>query len=136
MFPVDIAKFIRIPFLCNSTGGWFWQSYHGTVKSVGVPVLWFRASTCFQLVLGTNLPGNPPPQTLNLFRGFFSGHPVNFDQKLSRSIAQIIFFYHGTKNFFLAWIDWPRAFDFKICFGKTLIAFNFDKKNLHKALQK
>ena len=48
MFPVDIAKFLRIVFLYNTSGGCFWQSYHGTVKSAGVPVLWFRASTCFQ----------------------------------------------------------------------------------------
>ena len=48
VFPVDIAKFLRIAFLYNTSGGCFWQSYHGTVKSAGVPVLWFRASTCFQ----------------------------------------------------------------------------------------
>ena len=44
---MDIAKFLRIVFLYNTSGGCFWQSYHGTVKSAGVPVLWFRASTCF-----------------------------------------------------------------------------------------
>ena len=48
VLPVDIAKFLRIAFLCNTSGGCFWQSYHGTVKSAGVPVLWFRASTCFR----------------------------------------------------------------------------------------
>ena len=48
VFPVDIAKFLRIVFLYNTSGGCFWQSYHGTVKSAGVPVLWFRASTCFR----------------------------------------------------------------------------------------
>ena len=48
MFPVDIAKFLRIAFLYNTSGGCFWQSYHGTLKSAGMPVLWFRASTCFQ----------------------------------------------------------------------------------------
>ena len=32
------------------------------------------------------------------------------------------------KNFLVAWIDWSHAFDFRICFGKTLIAFNFDEK--------
>ena len=31
-------------------------------------------------------------------------------------------------NFLLAWIDWSCAFDFRICFGKTLTASNFDKK--------
>ena len=48
VFPVDIVKFLRIAFLYNASGGCFWQSYHGTVKSAGVPVLWFGASTCFQ----------------------------------------------------------------------------------------
>ena len=31
-------------------------------------------------------------------------------------------------NFFLAWIDLSRAFDFRICSGKTFIAFDFDGK--------
>ena len=31
-------------------------------------------------------------------------------------------------NFFLVWIDLLRAFDFRIYFGKTLIAFDFDEK--------
>ena len=44
MFLVVIARCLRIAFLCNTSGGCFWQSYHGTVKSAGVPV---RASTCF-----------------------------------------------------------------------------------------
>ena len=48
MFPKDIAKDLRIVFLYSTSGGCFWQSYHGTVKSPGVPVLWFRACTCFQ----------------------------------------------------------------------------------------
>ena len=39
VLPVDIAKFLRIAFLYNTSGGCLWQSYHGTVKSAGVPVL-------------------------------------------------------------------------------------------------
>ena len=46
MFPVDIAKFLRILFLYNTSGDCFWQPYHGTGKSAGVPIVWFRASTC------------------------------------------------------------------------------------------
>ena len=42
------CKVLRIAFLKNNSGGCFWQSYHGTVKSAGVPVLWFRVSTCFR----------------------------------------------------------------------------------------
>ena len=43
-----MAKFLRIAFLCNTSGGYFWQCYHGTVKLAGVPALWFCTSTCFQ----------------------------------------------------------------------------------------
>ena len=100
MFPVDIAKFLRIAFLYNTSGGCFWQSYHGTVKSAGVPVLWFRASTCFQFWSKT-----------------FTKRCTN-NSLLSRDKTIFLF----------AWIDWSRAFDFRICFGKTLIAFNFDEK--------
>ena len=35
-------------------------------------------------------------------------------------------------NFLFAWIDWSCAFNFRICFGKTLIASNFDKKTYTK----
>ena len=91
--------FLRIFLLCNNSGGCFWQSYHGTVKSAGVPVLWFRASTCFQFWSKT-----------------FTKRCTN-NSLLSRD-----------KSFLLSWIDWSRAFDFRICFGKTLIASDFDEK--------
>ena len=48
MFPVEIAKFLRTTFLKNTSSGCFWQSYHSTIKSAGVSVLWFRASTYLQ----------------------------------------------------------------------------------------
>ena len=35
VFPVDIAKFLRIALLYNSSGGCIWLSYHNTVKSTG-----------------------------------------------------------------------------------------------------
>ena len=35
-------------------------------------------------------------------------------------------------NFFLAWIFWSCAFDFRICFGKTLVAFSFHEKTYTK----
>ena len=47
VFPVDFAVHLSRVSLCNISVGWFWQSCHGTVKSVGVPVFWFGASTCF-----------------------------------------------------------------------------------------
>ena len=48
VFLVDITKFLRIVFSYNTAGGCFWQSYYGTVKPAGVPVLWFHTSMCFQ----------------------------------------------------------------------------------------
>ena len=42
------SKLLRIVFLYNTSGGCFQQSYHGTVKPAGMPVHWFRASSCFQ----------------------------------------------------------------------------------------
>ena len=98
VFPVDIATFLRIVFLYNTFSGCFWQSYHGTVKSTGVPVLWFRAFTC-----------------------------IWFWSKTFTNIAQIILYYTSQNNFFLAWIDCSRVFAFRICFGKTLIVFDFDE---------
>ena len=52
----------------------------------------------------------------------------DFDQKLSRNVAQIILYYHVTNQFFVAWFYWSHAFDFRICFGKILIVFHFDEK--------
>ena len=96
MFPVDIAKFLRIPFSCNTSGGRFWESYHGTVKSPGVPVLWFRTSTAF-----------------------------NFDQKLLRNVAQIILYYHVTKQF-LPCLNWlATCFWFQNMFWKNINCFRF-----------
>ena len=99
---MDIAQFLRMAFLCNTSGDCFWQRYHSTVKSPGVPV---------------------PPRALYL-HDFAPPRAFNFNQKLSQNVAQITVYYHVTNNFFLASIDWPRVFDFRICF-----------KNLHKALQ-
>ena len=31
-------------------------------------------------------------------------------------------------NFFLARIDWSCAYGFRVCFGKTLVAFDFEEK--------
>ena len=76
VFSVDIAKFLRIAILYNTSGGCYWQSYHGTVKSAGAPVLWFYASIWFR-----------------------------FDQKLSRNVVQIILYYHVTK-LFLPCLNW------------------------------
>ena len=41
-----------------------------------------------------------------------------------------------TVNFFLAWIDLSRAFDFRIYFRKTLVAFDFDQKLTQKVAQR
>ena len=95
MFPVDITKFLRILFLYNTSGSCFWQSYHGTVKSAGVPVFWFRASTCFS----------------------------DLDQKLSWNAAQIILYYHVTKQFPLCSIWLVTCFWFQDMFWKNINCF-------------
>ena len=56
-------------------------------------------------------------------------------KKLVRNVAQIILYYHDTKQFLPCWIDWSHACDIRICFGKALIVIDFDEK-LHKALHK
>ena len=38
-------------------------------------------------------------------------------------------------HFFLDWIDWSHGFDFRICFGKTLVAFYFDEKHTQSTAQ-
>ena len=53
MFPVDIVNFLRTAFLQKTTGGWFWQSYHGTVKSASLFLVWFCAFMCFRTWLKT-----------------------------------------------------------------------------------
>ena len=89
-FPVGIAKF----YSCS----YFWLSYHSTVKSPGVPVFWFRATTCFR-----------------------------FWSKLSWNVAQIILYYHVTRQF-LPCLNWKiTCFRFHNMFWKT-IAFDFDEK--------
>ena len=96
MFLVDIAKFLRISFLRNTPGGCFWQSYHGTLKSAGVPVLWFPLPRAF-----------------------------TFDQKLSRNVAQIILCYHVTKQF-LPCLNWlVTCFQFQNMFWKNINCFRF-----------
>ena len=63
-------------------------------------VLWFRTSTCWQF----------------------------WQKRLTQNFTQIILYYHVTKYFFLAWIDWSRASNFRICFEKILVGFDFDLK--------
>ena len=99
VFPVDIAKFLRIVFLYNTSGGCFWQSYHNTIKSAGVPVLWFRTSTCFRFWSKTFL--------------------------IKRNVAQIIIYYHVIKQF-LACLNWlVTCFRFQDIFWKNMNCFWF-----------
>ena len=100
MFPVDIAKFLRKAFLYNISGGCFWKSCHSAVRSAGVPFLWFCASTCF---------------------------PFWWKTSTIRNFAQIILYYHVTKQF-LACFNWLVTIS-EYVLGKTLIAFDFDEKH-------
>ena len=66
---------------------------------------------------------------LGYFLFDFAPSPAfELDQKLTQNVAQIILYYKWQNNLFLAWINLSRAFDFRICFGKTLVAFDFDEK--------
>ena len=48
----------------------------------------------------------------------------NFHKTLHKQFFTITW----QNNFFLAWTDLSCAFDFRICFGKALVAFNFNEK--------
>ena len=96
MFLVDIAKFFKKVFLYNTSGGCLWQSYHGTVKPAGVPVL------CFA-----------PPRAFD------------FDQKVSWNVAQIILYYDLTKQFFPCLIWLVTRLLFQNLFWKNINCINF-----------
>ena len=99
MFPVDIAKFLRIVFLYNTSCGCCWQSYHGTVSQLGC--LFFDFA---------------PPRTLD------------FDQNFSRNVAQIILYYHVTKQFLPCLIWLVTCFIFHNMFWKNVNCFRFSWK--------
>ena len=64
----------------------------------------------------------------SLFFDFAPSCATEFDYKLTQHVAQIILYHHVTKQFLPVQIDLSRAFDFRICFGKTLVAFDFYEK--------
>ena len=66
------------------------------------------------------------PASDSLLFDFALPRVFDFDQKLVQNVAQIILYYHVTKQF-LAWVDWSLAFDFRIYFGITFVAFDFDE---------
>ena len=100
---MDIAKFLRIVFLYSTSCGCFWQSYHGTVKSDGVFVLWSHASTCFR---------------------FWS---KTFTKRCSNN-----FYYHVTKQFLPCLIWFVTCFRFQNMFRKNINCFRFWRKTYTK----
>ena len=101
---MDTAKFLRIVFLYNTSSGCFWQSYHNTIKSAGVPVLWFRASTCFRFWSKTFMKHCSNNSLLSCDKTIsflldLIGHVLlilkyilkkhDFDEKLTQSDAQV-----------------------------------------------
>ena len=44
-----LQKFFRIAVLDNTFGGWLLLTVLPRYNSAGVPILWFRASTCFRI---------------------------------------------------------------------------------------
>ena len=92
------CKILKIAFLYNTSGCCFWQAYHGTVKSAGTPILWFRDSTCFR-----------------------------FWSKLSQNVAQLILYYHVTKQIppCLNWLITRFWIWFLNMFWKNINCFQF-----------
>ena len=83
-----------IVFLYITSGGYFWQSYRGTVKAVEVPVLWFRAFRC-----------------------------IRFWSKTFTKRCKIILYYHVAKQF-LSCLNWfVTCFWFQILFWKNINCF-------------
>ena len=68
-----------------------------------------------------------------LFFAFAPPRVFDFDQKLTRNVAQIILYYHVTKQF-LPFLNWfITCFRFQNMF--SIVAFDLDE-NLHKPLHK
>ena len=49
-------------------------------------------------------------------------------KNLQKTLDKYFFTITWQSNFFLAWFDLSRAFNSRIGFGKTLVAFDFDEK--------
>ena len=101
-FPVNIAIFLRIAFLYNTSGGCFWQSYQGRVKS----------ARC-------------------LFFDFSPPHSFNFDEKHSWNVAQTMY-YPVSKQFLfcLNWL--VTCFWFQNMFWKNINCLQFWKRTYTK----
>ena len=94
VYRLNTGNFRLNNFLIQHSGGCFLQFYHATVKSVGVFVLWFRASTCFR---------------------FWS---KTFTKRCTNN-----FYYDGTKQF-LPWSNWLVTwFQFQNMFWKNINCF-------------
>ena len=121
MFPKDIAKDLRIVFLYSTSGGCFWQSYHGTVKSPGVSVLWFRASTCFRFWNNFFLAWIDRSSAFN-FRISFGKTLLDFDfdGKLTQSAAKVTTRVKRLSS--RAVCGWSGGFSFRVWFGKRNMA--------------
>ena len=90
-------NYSRADFSLNTSGDFFWQVLPDSLTSTWVLVLWFCTCTCFQLW----------PKTSTIL--------CTNNSLLSRD---------NTISSF-AWIDLSR--DFRIYFGKILLAFDFDE---------
>ena len=144
MVPVDFAKFWRIVFLHNTSDGCFRQSYHGTVMSAGVPVLWFCASTCFRFWSksftkrcsnNSLLPRDRAIYSLLDLIAFdfricfrttieiYGKILIAFDEKFTQSLAQVNMKFHVSKDFLSPVLcSFSGAFNCRIWFGKRSMA--------------
>ena len=103
VFPVDIAKFLRTAFFIEHLRRLLLAilpQYYCTII-----YLWGACSLIFRLHMLSNLIKN-----------------------LHKTLLKWFFTVTWHCNFFLAWIDLSRAFDFRIYFGKILVACDFDEK--------
>ena len=53
-------------------------------------------------------------------------------KNLRETLHKLFFTIMWQNNFFVAWIDWSSVLDFRICFEKTLVVFDFDEKSYTK----
>ena len=70
-------------------------------------------------------PTTQSSQLVFLFFAFAPPRAFSFDQKLSRNVAQIILYYHVTKQF-LPCLNWlVTCFQFQSMFSKNISCFRF-----------
>ena len=107
----------------NTSGGGFWQTYHSTIKSAGVFVLWFCASTFFWMSFYLLSRDKTISSLLELIDHVLSIYLFMFWKKLmcfqfwwktyTQSVAQIIRNITRQKTYFTCTLQWINCFQFQ-----------------------